>query len=113
MLLFLMSLQAIVCLIPAIHYPPGVRWALGPLQDMMLGLFRSQRSLQKFFYCTVGIHALEAVYVLAVIRRALRGHFGGCNALMWALQTFLVGFPSVILLMRRLADMEKTARQHQ
>lgn len=113
LLLIMLSLQAVVCLVHATYYPRIIRWALEPLQNMMLVLFRTHQGLHIFFYCTLCIHALEAVYALRLIRSAMRGHFGGSNAILWALQTSLIGFPSLVLLMRTLADAHKPAHAQQ
>lgn len=104
-ILCLLSLQAAVCLDHASNYPRPVRIIVRPIQSVMLQLFRSQRSLRIFFYCTLLVHLLEALYALALIRRACPARFGGGAAsLLWALQTTLVGFPSLLLLKRMLAD---------
>lgn len=104
-LLTLMALQALVCLFDAAVYPPPLSTLVAPVQHVLLYLFRTQQALRLFLSCTLLVHALEALYALSLIRRALRGHgFGGIRAVHWALQTTLVGFPSLLLLMRLLSD---------
>lgn len=105
-ILVLLTLQATVCLNEAPLYPEQLRAVVQPVQQWLLQFFRNQHSLRLFFYCTVLVHALEAFYALTLIRRALRGRFGGWRSLQWALQTTVIGFPSLILLMRTLADLD-------
>lgn len=104
-LLGLLATQAVLCLTDADQYPMRISAVLKPLQQWLLRLFQSRSALHIFFYCTLLIHALEALYALMLIRRALGGRFGGIHASLWALQTCLLGFPSLLLLMRLLSDM--------
>lgn len=110
-ILMLLPFQAIVCLTDVNRYPNAIRMLLKPLQDFLLFLFRDHHALSKFFYCTVVIHALEAVYAVLLLRRALRGRFGGRHTFLWALQTFFLGFPSLLLLMSVLSDLHGRRNQ--
>lgn len=104
-LLTMLVVQAMVCLMDVDRYPHLFRLGLGPLQRGLLTLIGSRSGLRKFFYFTMVIHACEGVYALVLIRRALRGRLGGLNALLWALQTSFLGFPSLLLLSHMLRDL--------
>lgn len=106
-ILLLLSLQAVVCLTDPADYPSPLATVLHALQTWLLRLFRTRDSLRIFFFCTLLVHLLEGLYALVLIRRALRHRFGGATSFLWALQTFVVGFPSLMLLMRKLADMDR------
>lgn len=103
----LFVLLTLVCFYDPDLYPYPLKLLISPLRSGSLLIVRNQHSLLILFYCTVLVHISEGIYALYIIRRALRGHFGGARALMWALQVTLVGFPSLILLMRLLSDLER------
>jgi hypothetical protein len=59
-----------------------------------------QRALMPLFGAAVGLHAAEARYAYQLAERSGQGSLAGA----WALQTFILGFPSLRLLRARAAQ---------
>lgn len=96
-LLTLLFLQTVICLTPPGKLPSPIRH----LQALALTVFHTRAALKLFLLFTLSVHLLEALYALSLLRRVARSL--DRRALLWALQTALVGFPSLLLLMEKLA----------
>lgn len=105
LLLTLLLLEAFICLPEPHQVPAPLGASLSQLHHKLMPLFQSHHSLRLFFLFTVIVHALEGLYAITLIRRAVgRTSLGGTHAIAWAVQTAIVGFPSLFLLMDLLAE---------
>lgn len=73
-----------------------------------LKIFQSHENLQIIFYSAIFIHVLESLYVLNLSKNKLK-----CKNTwkLWVLQTFLIGFPSLLLLEARVKLMAEKDRR--
>lgn len=103
-LLFLLTTQAILCLTDASTHLWPLHLLTVPLQALLLRLFHTHSALRLFFAGTLLVHLLEAAYAYRLIRRATQGQASFTHTLAWIVQTLIIGFPSLVLLMRLLAS---------
>jgi hypothetical protein len=73
-----------------------INWILNHVLNLGLLIFQSKENLQTMFYCAVLVHLLEAMFVTAIAIT-----FCPNTALLWFVQTLLLGYPSAILLLDR------------
>ena len=83
----------------------GPLWTylLEPLLRLGLLLFRSREGLQMVFIAAVAVHVLEACIALFVMRDRYTHTWG-----LWFVQTLLLGYPSLRLILRRNEFMKKS-----
>jgi Domain of unknown function (DUF4499) len=79
----------------AAAFLPPVR-PVKPIQELGLFIFRSVLALKLLFVVAVGLHLGEALYAWFLARKA-----DPINASGWFWQTFMIGFPSLSLLLKR------------
>lgn len=77
------------------------------VNTVALAIFQSRTNLRWLFLAAVGAHVIEAAFAVHYARKH------GCRNtwLRWGLQTLVLGYPSQQLLYRRVAFMEKIAKE--
>jgi hypothetical protein len=76
-------------------------YLLAPVEWLALAIFRTRFNLQMIFYAAVGVHVFEGLYAYSIARSFCKN-----TAELWLLQTTVLGFPSLRLLLDKV-QMEK------
>ena len=108
---FVSILSGLSLLFLAAAYPSGYPPPLTPLQpvhSLAYAIFRTQSVVVVASLAAIAAHAGEAVYVAVHLldERGVRGY----DRLWWTLQTLILGFPSLRLLLRCPSVHRRTAQ---
>jgi len=74
------------------------------IRDVSLMIFRSNTAIKSVFWSAIGIHFLEGIYCGWILKDF---KIEWNTKLKWISQTSLLGFPSLILLLKKLENVTK------